>query len=105
MFSIAPSAQKKTEADSLITALESLNLGSVPARARISEASLVCMCGITFTDQEALEQHKRNAGRLAWQGKTRTTAEAFNTPRPQYHKDDYLQEMSIALARQRFVAD
>lgn len=104
-LSIVPSARNEPVADSLLYSLASLNLDSVSTRARPLEASLVCMCGRTFTDQETLEKHKRDARRLAWQGKRKTTVQVFNTPRPQYHKDEYLQDMSIALARQHAVGD
>ncbi|KAH6613219.1 hypothetical protein C7974DRAFT_77136 [Boeremia exigua] len=105
ILSIVPSARNEPVDDSLLYSLASLNLDSVSTRARPLEASLVCMCGRTFTDQETLEKHKRDARRLAWQGKRETTVKVFNTPRPQYHKDEYLQDMSIALARQHAVGD
>lgn len=104
-LSIAPPARNKPGDDSLISSLASLNLDSVSTRARPLVASSVCMCGRTFTDQEALEQHKGDARRLAWQGKRKTTVEVFNTPRPQYHEDEHLQNMSVALTRQHSVGE
>jgi len=86
--------------DSLVTSFASINLESVSTRIMPSGARFSCICGCIFIDQKALEQHKQDARRHAWQVKGERREKKFKTPRPQYQKDEYLHDMAAVLARQ-----
>jgi hypothetical protein len=60
------------------------------------------MCGRTFTNRKALEQHKQDAGQQASQEKGERKEKVFKKHRPQYQEDEYLRDMSAALARQHY---
>jgi hypothetical protein len=57
--------QKEQWDDSLVSSFAFLNLEPVLTRAKPSVARFDCMCGRMFTNEKALEQHKRDARRLA----------------------------------------
>jgi hypothetical protein len=86
--------------DSIITSFASLNLGSQPTQVRASIARWKCICGRKFTNQAAFEHHARDNKQLALLDKGEGTARIFKMPRPQYQKDEYLQEMASCLTQQ-----
>ena len=85
---------------SLVSSFASMNLEPVSTRVMPSVARFNCICGRIFSNQEALEEHKQHARRHLWQEKGERREKKFKTPRPQYRKDEYLHDMSAALARQ-----
>ncbi|KAF1939281.1 hypothetical protein EJ02DRAFT_299452, partial [Clathrospora elynae] len=93
-------ARNEQSDDFLVSSFASLNLESVSTRARPSVDSFACMCGRVFTNENALEQHKQDARRLAWSGKGKRREKIFKTPRPQYQEDDYLRDLAAVLAQQ-----
>ncbi|KAH7108867.1 hypothetical protein B0J11DRAFT_449437, partial [Dendryphion nanum] len=86
--------------DSLVTSFASINLESVSIRIMPSVAGFSCICGSIFINQKALEQHKQDARRYAWQVKGGRREKKSKSPRPQYQKDEYLHDMAAVLARQ-----
>jgi hypothetical protein len=84
--------------DSLVSSFAFLNLEPVLTQAKPSVARFDCMCGLMFTNEKALEQHKRDARRFAWQEKVERRETIFKTPRPQYREDEYLRDLAAALA-------
>ena len=86
--------------DSLVTSFASINLESVSARIIPPASRFSCICGSEFSNQQALQQHKRGARRCAWQVKGERREKNFKSPRPQYQRDEYLHDMAAVLARQ-----
>lgn len=96
-----PVTQNEPWDDSLVSSFASLNLQPASARPKPSTARFTCMCGLKFTNQKALQQHKREAGRLAWQEKKDAGKEKmFKTPRPRYQEDEYLRDLAAVHAQQ-----
>ncbi|KAJ5055180.1 hypothetical protein J3E72DRAFT_168174, partial [Bipolaris maydis] len=88
--------------DSLVSSFASLKLDPVLAQAEPLVASFAYMRGCTFTSQKALEKHKVEKRSLAWSEKGEKRNDIFKTPRPQYHKDEYLLDMCEALVRHSY---
>lgn len=86
--------------DSLVSSFASMNLGSVPAPVIPSVARFACVCGGMFIDQKALERHKQHARRHAWPEKVEKRENKLATPRPQFQKEEYLDDMAAVLAWQ-----
>jgi acetone carboxylase gamma subunit len=83
-------------ANSLVSFFASLNLESVSTRSTPPAARFTCTCGCIFTNQEALQKHKR----LVWTTETEKRETVFKTPRPNYHEDEDLRDFASAHARQ-----
>lgn len=60
------SATEKYQQDSLTFDLASLALNSEIPQIHSSAASLICICGCSFSTQGAFDQHKSDATRFAW---------------------------------------
>lgn len=87
---------------SLVSSFASTNLESVSTQVMPPVARFAYMCGRIFINQKEFEQHKQDTRRHAWQEKGERREKIFKAARPQYQKDEYLQDMAAALARQGY---
>ncbi|KAH7078944.1 hypothetical protein BKA63DRAFT_507443 [Paraphoma chrysanthemicola] len=84
------------EDNSLVSSLASMRLEPVSTQAGPS----IARCA----SKKAPEKPKEK-GQLARPGKEERREKPFRTPRPQYQEDEYLRDMSAALARQNCIAE
>jgi hypothetical protein len=96
-----PLGASQQQDDLLISSFAYLRLQ--PAQPLVT--SLICMCGHTFTSQEALEKHKAEKRQLTRSKVGEGIQKTFKTPRPQYQEDDYLRDNCAALARRNDIVE
>lgn len=92
--------QNRQQDNSLVSSFASLKLEPMLSQTGPAEARFTCLCGRTFTNQQGLEAHRAEKGRLSWPDNGGTGEAKFKTARPQYQMDEYLRDISAALARQ-----